>query len=503
MTLPFDSEAWNRRALLSCAEMRRAEETAYAQGAPGFSLMMRAGLAVADEIQKKWQSCKTLVLCGPGNNGGDGLVAAEALRRTGWDVTAAALIPLAEMKGDAALAAKEWQGKTIPLDAVSFDGVDLAVVALFGTGLQRPVEGIAKAALEKLAQAKIPVVAVDLPSGVNGDTGAVMGAAPRATLTVTFFRKKPGHLLLPGAEYCGETLVADIGIAGSALAKIHPMAAENARELWIGGFPFPQPEGHKYTRGHALIHGGAVMTGATRLAARAAQRMGAGLITLAAPSESVPVYAAALESVIVRPADDLAAWRELLADPKRDAILIGPGLGTGAAQGERVLAALETQKPAVLDADALTLFAKKAEELIAKLHPQCVLTPHEGEFARLFGGLIDMRQDKLTRARRAASMANCVILLKGADTVIAAPDGYAVINANAPPWLATGGAGDVLSGMILGLVAQHMPVFAAAAAAAWLHGSIAAQFGPGLIAEDLVSGIPAALGDLSAGAKNV
>lgn len=265
---------------------------------------------------------------------------------------------------------------------------------------------------------------------------------------------------------------------------------QNSPDLWLGSYPFPKREGHKYDRGHALIYGGEVMTGAARLAARAAQRIGAGLVTIAATAKVVPIYAEALESVIVREANDVSDWRALLKDAKRNAILIGPGLGLGEAQAQSVAEALETRKSCVLDADALTNFMERPELLFSKLHDRCVLTPHEGEFARLFGTKIDAAAEKTERARQAAKLADCVVLLKGADTVIAAPDGNFVINNNAPPWLATAGAGDVLAGLILGLIAQKMPIFMATAAAAWVHGAAAAAFGPGLIAEDLVDGVP-------------
>ncbi len=278
---------------------------------------------------------------------------------------------------------------------------------------------------------------------------------------------------------------------------------QNDPSLWLDRFPFPKPENHKYDRGSALIYGGAVMTGAARLTARAAQRMGAGRVTVAVPQSALPIYAEALESVIVRPADTLDTWKELLADPKRNAILIGPGLGIGKAQAALVLAALETRKPCVLDADALTNFSENPDELFSKLHNNCVLTPHEGEFTRLFGKQIDVNADKLSRARKAATVSGSVVLLKGHETIIVQSDGRAVINTNAPAWLATAGAGDVLAGMILGLVAQSMPVFEAAAAAAWLHGGIAANFGPGLIAEDIIDGIPEILRGLSDAVRRV
>jgi NAD(P)H-hydrate epimerase len=268
---------------------------------------------------------------------------------------------------------------------------------------------------------------------------------------------------------------------------------ENTPALWRSLFPFPTADSHKYSRGTALIRGGAVMTGATRLAARTAQRIGTGLVTLAAPVSVLPIYAESLESVIVRPCDDASTWQALINDARHPALLVGPGLGLGAAQAEDAVMALAAQRPTVLDADALTNFAGKAEALFSRLHADCVLTPHEGEFEKLFA-VTD--SDKIIRARVAAVRAGCVVLLKGAETVIAAPDGRAILNRNAPPWLATAGSGDVLAGIILGLIAQKMPVFEAAAAGAWIHGRIAAAHGPGLIAEDIVAGIPAILQEL-------
>ncbi|MER2520360.1 MAG: NAD(P)H-hydrate dehydratase [Bdellovibrionales bacterium] len=490
--------AWNAHALLTCDEMRRAEQETYAQGVESYTLMCRAGEAVAQHILDRSTPRKTIVLCGPGNNGGDGYVCAEALRGKGWDITVAILQPATQaLPPDAARAAQAWQGPTVACESLSFDDYKLVVDALFGAGLKRPLEGLALRTLEKLAQAATRVVAVDLPSGLDGDSGKILGRAPQAQSTVTFFRKKRGHLLEPGASLCGEIIVADIGIAPQTLAKLNPLAAENAPELWHNQFPYPTVAGHKYTRGHALIYGSAAMTGAARLAARAAQRMGAGVVTVASPTSALPIYAATLESGIVQPVDELRAWQCLFADSRRNVILIGPGLGIGALQRDMVLAALESGKTCVLDADALTNFENEPQTLLRALHPGCVLTPHEGEFARIFETRIDSREDKMSRATKAADLAHCCILLKGADTMIAAPEGHAVVNHNAPPWLATAGAGDVLAGLITGLTAQKMPIFQASCAAAWIHGDIAARFGSGLIAEDLVDGIPAALKSLS------
>jgi NAD(P)H-hydrate epimerase len=499
----FNLHLWNRHALLTAAEMRRAEEMMCARDVVSADLMMeRAGRATALVICERYKPCRVLVLCGPGNNGGDGFITAEDLRAQGWKVTVATMRAPHELSGDAAEAAKKWRGHTVPLEGVSFAEADLVVDALFGTGLTRAIDGLAYDVLARLGAAKIPVVSIDLPSGVNADNGEILGMAPHAALTVTFFRKKIGHLLLPGATLCGEIIVADIGIESDVLNKIGPRAAENHPDLWMPFFPVPKPEDHKYTRGHALIYGGAVMTGAARLAARAAQRMGVGLVTVAAPSSAVPIYASTLESAIVRPADYLGAWEELLDDEKRNAILIGPGLGLGPASAELVLEALKTEKSCVLDADALTNFSDRPERLMEMLHPKCILTPHEGEFSRLFGTLI-RAGNKLFRTRAAAELAGCTVLLKGADTVIASQEGFAVINAGAPPWLAVAGAGDVLAGMILGLVAQKMPIFTAVCAAVSLHGRAAATFGPGLIAEDLIETLPTLLRSLPLAGKRV
>ncbi len=489
---------WDRHALLTCGEMRCAEEACCARGPLVFyDLMQNAGQAVARIIQERWAPCRVLAMCGPGNNGGDGYVAAEALRRAGWPVVAGAVATKTQPP-DAAKAARAWKGETKPLAAALLNEAELVIDALFGTGLQRPLEGDVAQIIEAVNARRLPVVAADFPSGLDGDTGRILGVATAPKITVTWFRKKRGHALLPGASRCGEIVVVDVGMKTEDLTTIRPSVAENHPDLWLSQFPFPQPEGHKYSRGHALVAGGPVMTGASRLAARAAQRMGAGLVTLAAPEAALPIYAGALESVIVQRAETLNEWQRLLDDPKRNAVLAGPGLGVNARTIDFVRAALATRKPCVLDADALTSFADEPDELFAHLHPSCVLTPHEGEFARLFKTVEGA--DKITRAQKAAEKAGCIVLLKGADTVIATPEGFSVVNGNAPPFLATGGAGDVLAGMMLGLLSPGMPVFGAAAAAAWLHGRVADLLGPGLIAEDIVNGLPHALKDLSAAA---
>jgi hydroxyethylthiazole kinase-like uncharacterized protein yjeF len=339
---------------------------------------------------------------------------------------------------------------------------------------------------------------VDVPSGIDGSTGEVRGIAIRAAATVTFFRLKPGHLLLPGRLHCGETSVADIGIPASVLAEIEPNTFVNEPALWLAQYPWPTPEGHKYARGHAVVVSGpAYSTGAARLGARGALRAGAGLVTVASPRDAIAVNAAQLTAIMVREADDARALASLLADPRKNAVLVGPGVGVGECTKEMVLTALQSNAAVVLDADAITSFAGGPDRLfdaIAGRKAAVVLTPHDGEFVRLFGDLASI--PKLERARQAARRSGAVIALKGADTVVAAPDGRVSINATTSPWLATAGTGDVLGGMILGLLAQAMPAFEGASAGVWLHGAAASEFGPGLIAEDLPEMLPKVLRSL-------
>jgi hydroxyethylthiazole kinase-like uncharacterized protein yjeF len=338
------------------------------------------------------------------------------------------------------------------------------------------------------------VCAVDLPSGINGTTGAVMGLAVKAAETVTFFRRKVGHVLLPGRLHCGTVRVADIGIAASVLDAIKPRISINSPPLWAKTFPLPRVDGHKYTRGHAVVvSGGLSFTGAARLAARGALRAGAGLVTIATPREALAVNAAASLAVMVRPVDGADELARFLDDARRNVVLLGPGGGVGQPMRDLVMAALKGERAVVIDADALTSFAEEPQTLCAAIRRRTkatVMTPHEGEFSRLFKALADESPSKLERARRAAEISGAVVLLKGPDTVVAAPDGRAAIADDAPPWLATAGSGDVLAGIVAGCLAQGMPGFEAAAAAVWLHGEAGIAAGPGLIAEDLPEAVP-------------
>ena len=479
--------------VLGIAEMAAADAAAIAAGISGGELMANAGTAVAEALTARFVRTPAIVLCGPGNNGGDGFVVARRLAQAGWPVRVAMLGARERLRGDAAAAAAAWTGTTLALEPAVLEGAGLVIDALFGAGLARPLEGVALATIEALQDAGLPVVAVDVPSGVDGDTGQVLGAAARATLTVTFHRPKPGHLLLPGRELAGELVVADIGIPNDVTARLGIRLRANGPRLWRRLVPRRTAASHKYSHGHALVLGGGIASsGASRMAARAALRAGAGLVTVVCPEAALATHAAQLTAVMVAPFADQAGFERQLEDPRRNAVLLGPGAGVGEALCQQVLAALASRRTCVLDADALTSFADRPAELFAAIAGPCLLTPHEGEFRRLF----DLEGDKLTRARAAALRSGAVVLLKGADTVVAAPDGRAIIQPDAPATLATAGSGDVLAGIALGLLAQGMPVFEAAAAAVWLHAAAAESLGPGLIAEDLIEALPGALARL-------
>ena len=478
--------------LLTVEEMYRADTAAMARGISGDTLMEAAGAAVARAVRTFGGPCTVAILCGPGNNGGDGFVAARHLHEAGWTVRLALLGDREALKGDARLNAERWSGEVLDLSPDVLEGADVAVDALFGAGLTRAVDGVAAAVLAAIGGR--PCVAVDVPSGVHGDTGAVLGTAPKAETTVTFFRRKPGHLLLPGRMHCGIVEVVDIGIPDAVLDEIRPAQAVNSPALWRDRLPVPSLDQHKYDRGHAIVSGGPQMTGAARLAARAALRAGAGMVTAAVPVDNAVVYKVAMVGVIVQGIRDTAGYAEIIEDPRVSACLVGPGNGVTGATREQALAALRSGKPTVLDADALTVFEETRDLLWSTIDGPCLLTPHIGEFRRLF----EEKGDKLSSARAAAAMSGACVLLKGADTVIAAPDGRAVINDSAPAELATAGAGDVLAGFATGLAAQGMDMFDAACAATWMHGAAAQIVGPGLIAEDLPDTLPAVLRNLHA-----
>ena len=503
--------------LLTVAEMTEADRLAVVAGVPSSTLMENAGRAVADEAQKMvLPGAHIGVLCGPGNNGGDGFVAARLLRERGFEVQVACLVDPTTLKGDAAATARLWTGSFVRDDLSSIfrgDATGLLIDALFGAGLSRPLEGDFAAAVEAINRhgrlSHGNVLAIDVPSGLDGNNGAALGAnVVQAGRTVTFFRRKPGHLLMPGRALCGETIVADIGIPSEISDRLGVKTFVNAPALWLGRFPHLDLLSHKYTRGHAVVvSGGPDTTGAARLGARGALRVGAGLVTVASPLAAAAVNAAHLTAIMLKPFDGPRGLADILSDVRKNAVLIGPGYGVSLATRLLVQVVLEFDAGVVLDADALTSFTLDQDDdeepvvnhlfgLIGENASRpVVLTPHEGEFKRLFP---DLTGSKLERARAASVRAGAVVILKGADTVIAAPDGRAVINDNAPPWLATAGSGDVLAGFVTGLLAQKMPPFEAACAAVWLHGACANRIGRGLIAEDLPEMLPQLLAGLGA-----
>ena len=484
--------------VLTTAEMERADRLTIAAGTPGFALMLSAGQAVAEAAMALVEEGPIVVVAGPGNNGGDGFVAAAELAARGREVSVILLCERDSLQGDAASAARGWKHPVLPFNPQAIGKPALIIDALFGAGLNRPVKDAPHDMIEAINANGAPVLAVDLPSGINGSSGSVMGIAVRATETVTFFRRKPAHLLLPGRMHCGRVRVADIGIDPGVLAEIAPQTFENIPDTWRTSFPVPKIDGHKYARGHTIVVSGDIAaTGAARMSARGALRAGAGLVTLASPRDALAVNAAALTAVMVRPIDTPVEFAELLTDKRLNTCVIGPGAGLGERTRDLVLTALTAQRGLVLDADALTSFAEAPDRLFeaikASHDPQVVLTPHEGEFPRLFSDISNKHpfRSKLERVRAAAERAGCIVLLKGPDTVVASPDGRATIAANAPPWLATAGSGDVLSGMIAGLLAQGVPAFEAASIGVWMHGEAAREAGPGLIAEDLPETLPA------------
>jgi hydroxyethylthiazole kinase-like uncharacterized protein yjeF len=480
--------------IITVAQMRDIDAASAGAGVATRTLMERAGRAVAAATCARFSPRPTAVLCGPGNNGGDGWVTARALQEAGWPVWVETLTPVATLAGDAAYAARGWNGQMIPITGAVPDA-ELFVDALFGAGLSRPLDGGAARLAALLPTARI--IAVDVPSGLHGDTGKPLGEACfRAALTVTFVRKKPAHVLVPGRAHCGEVVVADIGAPEYIVQAQNIVLRENDPSLWLRRWRWPALDSHKHARGHAAIASGpATRTGASRLAARGALRIGAGLVTILAPPAALAEHAAQLNAIMLQGVSDPGAWREAVTD--KGCVVVGPAFGTDpvAEAGLAEMLGAGNRCAFVLDADALTIIARGAHAPSA----QDILTPHVGEFRRVFPGLLEQSPCRIEAAREAARRAGCTILLKGPDTVIAAADGRAIVNTTGGPYLATAGSGDVLAGMIGGLVAQGMDGFMAAAAAAWLHGK-AGEAGPGLIAEDIPELLPKLLRDLAPGA---
>ncbi len=472
--------------ILTCADMDAADAQAVAAGTPTAVLVERAGRFVAKVIVGRFEPRPTTVLVGPGNNGADGYVAAQALVEAGWPQVAVEVF--APPKTEAAKAAAAlWRGAARPFGAGGAPG-DLVIDALFGAGLDRPLPVELARATKRLNESPGLVVSVDVPSGVSGDTGAVLGPASfRAGLTITFHRKKPAHVLQPARALCGEVIVGEIGLVATASRLV-----ENDPDTWLARFPWPSASAYKSSRGHLLvISGDAWSTGAARLSARAGLRVGAGVVTLLSPPEALMVNAAHLEAIMLQPFETPLELEDAASEV--EAVVIGPAAGVTEATVSNVLALARTGAALVVDADALTAFRDEPGALFSALDRDDVLTPHPGEFERIFPGLLKQSRERISAAREAARRAQTIVLLKGSDTVIAAPDGRAAVNVNGPPWLATAGSGDVLAGLIGGLIAQGMESFESACAGAWIHGACAGRFGPGLVSEDLPGLVPMVL----------
>jgi hydroxyethylthiazole kinase-like uncharacterized protein yjeF len=497
------------RELLTPVQMGACDAFTIAGGTPGIDLMERAGQAVADAAHAMMpKNGKVLVLAGPGNNGGDGYVAARLLSALGHEVRVTALGDTARLQGDAKWAFDGWLGDVSPakpLDTSALQTQDLIIDALFGAGLTRGLDGAAAVLVEAVNQAGRPVLAVDLPSGLDGRTGRSLGPVIKAACTITFHRLKPGHVLYPGRGLCGDIRVAEIGISEDAITEAG-FTAQLTGPYLAEHLPGLSGEVHKYARGHALVVGGPPeKAGAGFLAASAALRAGAGLVTLAAPPMTMAGSVGHHPALMRAPCANASDLARLLRDDRLTACALGPGLNPNEATRQMVYAALDSGASVVLDAGAITAFAGMAETLFERMAARSsatVLTPHSGEFKRLFG-LGVPALSKIELAQQAARRSGAIVVLKGADTVIAHPNGTpdcTYLNGNAPPWLATAGSGDVLTGVIAGLLAQTgnahgeaKSLAGAVALAVWLHGDAGLEAGPALVAGDLETALRTAL----------
>lgn len=487
----------HQEAILTAAETVAVEGLTAVAGPSLEALMAAAGTAVCREVVQTFSPQRAIVLCGPGRNGADGYLTARLLRAAGWNIEIVADPCVVDVSSLAQKQKILWDGIIRPLSPTALESCDLVVDALFGIGLQRPLEKAYRETVDALNTLGLPCISIDMPSGIHTDTGEVMGTAVRALKTVTFGYLKPGHVLLPGRIFCGQIVIADIGFSKPALDDCSLFV--NRPGLWRDKLPEPALQSHKYKRGHLQVLGGSNITGAARLACYSARRIGAGMVTVACREEVRMIYGLSSAGLLIAPLNKQNSFVDFLKEKSKTAALLGPGAGVTQATRKAVLATLKASIPSVLDADALTVFKDNPQALFRAIQAPCVLTPHEGEFAQLFcaGG------HKISRARQAASQCGAVIVLKGADTVIAHPSGLAVVQNHAPATLATAGTGDVLAGMIAGLLAQGIEPFAAACMAAWIHGEAANQFGIGLIAEDLADLIPGVLRHIAKGAATI
>ena len=494
-------QVFDDHILLTPEEARQADAWTIKNGKAGVELMEAAGRAVADIVVDYVGTPlevggEVVVLCGPGNNGGDGFVVARHLDEWGYPVRVLTLDVKKSPSGDAQKMANKWHGPIEQAGDKPINGAAVIIDSLFGTGLSKPIEGNAADLVIEANAANAFRLAVDIPSGLNALTGNALGTCFQADATVTFFHKKAGQVVAPGRFYCGgadHVHVADIGIPEAALEAISPKNFSNEPGLWSSEYPFQGPASHKYDRGHLLVLGGKEPTlGASRLASLAALRTGAGLVTLAASSETYPIQASALDDVMVRRFDSAFGFIGMMSDPKINTVLLGPGAGVGEKTAELVMQATLKGRNMVLDADALTSLVGRHDVLANAKGCDIVLTPHEGEFSRLFPDL-DFKADRINAVRQAAKVSRATVVLKGVSTVVASPDGRVSVATNAPSWLSIGGTGDVLAGMIASLLAQGMPAFEGASAAVWLHGEAGMKAGRGMIASDLLGQIAGVL----------
>lgn len=497
----YDNEDYfimlKKHQLLTAETMKNADAETIARGTSGVTLMEQAGNAVTQLITEHNKPKPTLVVCGPGNNGGDGWVVARRLSEKKWPVKILSLVPVKQLSGDAAHVAHHWDGPVHNhWDKSLLEGTELIIDAIFGIGLNKPVDENTAEIICALNEHPAPIVSIDIPSGIHADTGEVLGTACNAVLTVTFSCKKPGHILLPGKSHCRLIAVTDIGIPVDVINHAACPYFENIPDLWTEHLPQKRLRKHKYDYGHVMVLGGPMhSTGASRMSATSALRTGAGLVSIVCPEEAVAIYASHLTSVMLSPCklEDNKAFAAAIEGKYKHVIVMGPGAGITESTKQAVLTALSMQKKCIIDADALTCFKDNPQTLFDAIDSEVILTPHEGEFSRLFP---DITGSKLERARDAAKQSGATVLLKGNDTAIASPDGRVALNSNAPAFLGTAGSGDVLSGIIAGIFSQHVPAFESACIGTWIHSETASKAGRGLMAEDLPAHIPEVLAKL-------
>ncbi|VAV90167.1 NAD(P)H-hydrate epimerase / ADP-dependent (S)-NAD(P)H-hydrate dehydratase [hydrothermal vent metagenome] len=488
--------------ILTTKNCYQADKQAIASGITPVTRMENAGSGAAESITARYEKCKTLILCGPGANGGDGYVIARKLHEAGWSVDVMALT--APVAGSDA----EFMAQQCPVDASSRvrqlpTDIELIVDCLYGAGLNRALDADTTQLIHQVNQHKSPVVAIDLPSGIFGDSNGGFAPCIVADTTITFAVKKLAHVLEPERSFCGVVEVVDIGFPDGMISDMPEVALENSPCLWSQIPVQPGAQSHKHNRGRLWVGcGGHLQTGAARLAARAGLRIGAGWVMLGGSKKAMQVCAAHETSIVLqtRPKHQSMA-KTLQTSPVPDCVILGPAGGIGARMRADILDVLRSGIAAVLDADALRVMSAEPEVFFELCNENTVLLPHEAEFLGLFPDLNQTFGHKINRVKAAASRAGCTVLLKGADSVIANATGRAVVNTKTSAWLATLGTGDVLAGMVGGLMAQRVGGMDATCAAVWIHGALGQNLGAGLIAEDLPNEIPNILKNMAIKSK--